>query len=78
MARQAFTDVPESHALYNEIQRGAFYGLIKGYPDGTFKPDEPITRAEAAAIAVRGFERALIFSVLTSGLAITISLLNKR
>ena len=33
-------------------------GVIKGYPDGTFKPDNSITRAELAAIAAR-FARAM-------------------
>ena len=28
-------------------------GIIKGYPDGSFKPNAPITRAEFAAIATR-------------------------
>ena len=28
-------------------------GIITGYPDGTFKPNKPITRAEFAAIAAR-------------------------
>jgi uncharacterized repeat protein (TIGR02543 family) len=28
-------------------------GIIKGYPDGTFKPEDSITRAEFAAIATR-------------------------
>lgn len=31
-------------------------GLINGYPDGTFKPDNPITRAEMAAILNRYIE----------------------
>lgn len=78
MARQAFTDVPPDHPLYNEIQRGAFYGIIKGFPDGTFKPDQPVTRAETAAIAVRAFERNLIFSVVTAGIAIAIPLIRER
>ncbi len=30
-------------------------GIISGYPDGTFKPGHEITRAEFAALAVRGF-----------------------
>ncbi|RDV80902.1 S-layer homology domain-containing protein [Ammonifex thiophilus] len=33
-------------------------GLVAGYPDGTFKPDNPITRAEAAALLVRTLKPA--------------------
>ncbi len=29
--------------------------IIKGYPDGTFKPDQPITRAEFAALLSKAF-----------------------
>ncbi|WP_295618826.1 S-layer homology domain-containing protein [Chamaesiphon sp. GL140_3_metabinner_50] len=30
--------------------------IIKGYPDGTFKPDRPVTRAEFAALLNRAFD----------------------
>jgi S-layer homology domain len=30
--------------------------IIKGYPDGTFKPDQPVTRAEFAALLNRAFD----------------------
>jgi hypothetical protein len=29
--------------------------IIKGYPDGTFKPDQPVTRAEFAALLSKAF-----------------------
>jgi hypothetical protein len=32
--------------------------IIKGYPDGTFKPDQPVTRAEFAALLNKAFELA--------------------
>ena len=32
-------------------------GLMKGYPDGSFKPDKPITRAEMAVILHRIYSR---------------------
>ena len=32
------------------------HGLIKGYPDGSFKPNNPLTRAEACAILERFYE----------------------
>ena len=48
---------------YNDMQDGAWYtcavstlskmGIIKGYEDGSFKPDASISRAEFAAIAAR-------------------------
>ena len=48
---------------YNDIKDGAWYtcavstlskmGIIKGYEDGSFKPDASISRAEFAAIAAR-------------------------
>lgn len=31
-------------------------GIIAGYPDGTFRPDQPVTRAEFAALLTKAFE----------------------
>jgi uncharacterized lipoprotein YddW (UPF0748 family) len=30
-------------------------GIVSGYPDGTFRPDQPVTRAEFAAMIVKAF-----------------------
>lgn len=51
-AAKSFADVP-SQAWYAKAV-GTLAGLDKlgGYPDGTFRPDAPITRAEFAAIAL--------------------------
>src|SRR5665648_1148838 len=38
------------------IQSWVDNGLIKGYPDGTFKPDNNITRAEFITLVNRAFE----------------------
>jgi hypothetical protein len=35
------------------VQAALEKGLVKGYPDKTFRPDQPVTRAEAAAILDR-------------------------
>jgi len=48
-----FSDVDSSHWANSDIQNAVSDGLMFGYPDGTFKPDEPITRAEVAAVAER-------------------------
>ncbi len=38
------------------IARGIQLGLIKGYTDGSFRPDNPMTRGEAAALIVRLYD----------------------
>ena len=48
-----FTDVPETHWAYKAIDELSDKGIITGYEDGTFKPDEYITRAEVAALIAR-------------------------
>lgn len=49
----AYPDVDESHWAYPQINILTEKGVIVGYPDGTFKPDENVTRAEFAAMAIR-------------------------
>lgn len=46
-----FKDVPAGHWAGDEIAKAVRKGWIKGFPDGSFKPDRPITRAEMAVIA---------------------------
>ena len=48
-----FTDVSKDHWAYEAIEELAEKGIINGYEDGTFKPNEPITRAEVATIISR-------------------------
>lgn len=52
-----FKDVPQHHWARAHIDRAASLELLKGYPDETFKPDQPVTRAETAAIAMRLYDR---------------------
>ena len=42
----AFSDVPEDHRHIQAINYLTGKGVINGYEDGTFKPDDTITRAE--------------------------------
>src|SRR5665648_972661 len=44
------------HWAQTTIQSWVDNGLIKGYPDGTFKPDNNITRAEFITLVNRAFE----------------------
>jgi len=43
------------HWAQVKIQSWIDKGLIKGYPDGTFKPDQNVTRAEFMTLANRAF-----------------------
>lgn len=51
-----FTDIA-SHWAKNEIGIAANKGWINGYPDGTFRPNQYITRAEAMALVNRVLNR---------------------
>ena len=54
----SFTDVPGSYWAYGYISGATYYGWINGYEDGSFRPNAPITRAEAAAVVNRMLNRA--------------------
>lgn len=47
-----FSDVPSSHVNYNAIMDLRTRGIIAGYPDGTFKPDQMVNRVEALKIII--------------------------
>jgi len=48
-----FSDLPSNHWAYEVVGELCQKGIIGGYPDGTFKPDNNITRAEFAKIIVK-------------------------
>ena len=41
------------HWAEAQIRRCIEHGLMKGYPDGSFQPDKPVTRAELATVLDR-------------------------
>lgn len=45
-----FSDLNESHWAYSSVEKLVNAGIISGYPDGTFKPEGFITRAELVKI----------------------------
>ena len=59
-----FADVPKGHWAEKSIQHVQRVGLMKGYLDQTFHPQQPITRAELAAI-VNQVKRVDIISSTT-------------
>ncbi|MCD1261192.1 S-layer homology domain-containing protein [Paenibacillus athensensis] len=46
----AYSDVPAGHWAAAAISKATTMKLMSGYPDGTFGPDRPITRAEMASL----------------------------
>ncbi|MFH1347754.1 MAG: S-layer homology domain-containing protein [Candidatus Margulisiibacteriota bacterium] len=51
-----FSDITPSHWAYRYIILADENGLITGYPDGSFRPSNTITRMEALAIVARFME----------------------
>ena len=52
-AKSRFKDVPTSHPFYKEISWLAATGITTGWDDGTFRPDENISRAAMGAFLYR-------------------------
>jgi S-layer homology domain/Carboxypeptidase regulatory-like domain len=47
-----FSDVSPSYAFYGYIETAYHHGAINGYPDGTYRPNSTVSRAEATKISV--------------------------
>lgn len=45
-----FSDLTDSHWAYTEIEKALSKGYISGFPDNTFRPDQPVTREQFATI----------------------------
>lgn len=58
-----FKDVAQSEYM-TEIGKAVALGIIKGYPDGTFKPNGTANRAEAAVMLVRLLKHLPLFEGL--------------
>lgn len=55
-ATPTFKDVPKSNDFYQHIETLAAKGIIGGYPDGTFKGGNSLTRAQMAKILSNSFD----------------------
>lgn len=58
-AFKTFKDVPKTHQYYVSVMEMAKQGIVYGYTDGTFKPNEPISRKHAAALVNRAKGKSL-------------------
>ena len=53
-AASEFTDLKQDHWAYNVVNTLVDKGTVKGYEDGSFKPDGNVTRAEFAKMMGKG------------------------
>ncbi len=51
-----FNDVSDSHWAKDWIEQLAVEGITSGYPDGSYHPDQIVTRAEMSVFLVRAFK----------------------
>ncbi|MCQ2739919.1 MAG: S-layer homology domain-containing protein [bacterium] len=52
-AQAFYSDMTPDHWAYQSIKFLTEVGVVVGYPDGTYKPDIPVTRAEFASMAIK-------------------------
>jgi photosystem II stability/assembly factor-like uncharacterized protein/ribosomal protein L30/L7E len=53
--RQSFVDVPPTHPFWVYIERLSARGIVGGYSDGTFRPDNAATRGQVSKIVANAF-----------------------
>lgn len=53
----SFSDVPASHSLHAAVEAAKAKGISSGYPDGTFRPDAPVTRGEAMKLLLNAMDQ---------------------
>lgn len=59
---KSFPDVKPAKWYYEYVKVASSQGIINGKPDGTFRPNDKITRNEMAVMIYRAFESTLDFS----------------
>ncbi|MCL4499790.1 MAG: S-layer homology domain-containing protein [Chloroflexi bacterium] len=58
VAADTFKDVPKDHWAAESVRMVSDTGIMKGYPDGTFRGDRPVTRYELA-VALQSLVEAI-------------------
>jgi hypothetical protein len=51
-----FSDIPANHWAAAAIQKAFEGGFISGYADGTFRPNQPVTKAQALVAIANGMD----------------------
>ncbi|AVH67109.1 S-layer homology domain-containing protein [Nostoc sp. 'Peltigera membranacea cyanobiont' N6] len=58
LAQTAFSDVSSNYWAAQFIQQLSQRGVIAGFPDGSFRPEESVTRAQFAAMIDKAFPKS--------------------
>ncbi|MCM3454874.1 S-layer homology domain-containing protein [Heyndrickxia oleronia] len=56
-SNQLFKDLKTNHWAYSNIKWGVSNGILNGYPDGTFKPNNEVTEAEFMKMLIATFAK---------------------
>lgn len=62
-----FSDLPDTHWAAAYVVSACAYGYISGYPDGTFRPEQGISRAETAKVVNRLLHREPDLEAISAG-----------
>ncbi|MBE9156680.1 S-layer homology domain-containing protein [Nodosilinea sp. LEGE 06152] len=66
-AQATFSDVPPDYWAAQFIQALADRGVIRGFVDGSFRPNDPVTRAQFAVLVAQAFDRPTVRSAVRFG-----------
>lgn len=56
LSENRFSDVAEGSVYYNDVMKAVSAGFLSGYSDGTFRPNQTVSRQEAAVMLYRLFQ----------------------
>lgn len=62
-AQSAYPDIPSDYWAQPYIQQLSERDILTGYPDGTFRPEQPIDRDEYAAVIRQAFDAESVRSI---------------
>lgn len=73
-----FSDVPVSFWAYEQINRCVEDGIVGGYPDGTFKPTNPVSYGAFSIMLARAFYASELAGYSDQGTATGEAIMNKH
>jgi hypothetical protein len=71
LTENPFPDVPDHSWAAREIQACVDHGVVRGYPDGFYRPEWEVTRDQMAVFVYRAFIQPTASAVVLAGPALT-------